>query len=451
MSDVMKLAVRVCFLYIRCIMDFHWLELIVILLLILANGFFAASEYALISARKSKIGHLVKKGYKRAESVQNLQSNPDGFIAAIQVGITLVGTLASVVGGATLVEHLTSVLANASIPSISHFANSIAVAIVVASIAFLTLVIGELVPKRLGLQHAEKISLYIAAPINFFMRLMFIPVSILTLSSRFILKILHQDKVPETGHITDEEIVQIITEGRKSGEFSQTEQELVASVFEFSESTVHRVMTPRTDISAINTDWPTEKVLQFITEQGRSRYPAFKDTIDNVIGLIYTKDIINILQHSQLIIIHDILRKPFFVPDSKSLSELLRDFQRKQMHMAIVLDEFGGTAGIITLEDIIEEIVGEIQDEYDTEEQEYQIRPDDSIIISSRMSVGNFNKLTGSRLPEDFADTMGGFIYNYLGDIPRMNQTIEYENLKFTVIEKTGHHIDKFRIVKSDG
>jgi putative hemolysin len=429
-------------------MDSYWLELLVIFVLILANGFFAASEYALISARRSKIAHLVHRGSRRARLVQKLQANPDRFIAAIQVGITLVGTLASVVGGATLVERLAAALSGASVAVIREFAESISIGVVVFSIAFLTLVIGELVPKRIGLQRAERISLSVARPISIFMGLAIIPVKVLVASSRLVLKVLRQDRITGKSRITEEEIVQIIAEGRKTGEFSKTEQELVASVFQFADVTVHKAMTPRTDISAISVDWPTQRAIQYITEEGFSRYPAYKDSIDNVVGLIYTRDIINVMQHSELIIIQDILHEPFFVPDSKKIPELLRDFQRKQMHMAIVLDDFGGTAGLITLEDIIEEIVGEIKDEYDVEEAEYSLQLDGSVIISSRMSVIDFNKLMESELPEDLADTMGGFIYNYLGEIPAVDQAIEFGDLRFTVAEKTGHLIDKLRVVR---
>jgi putative hemolysin len=431
-------------------MDLYWLELVVIFLLILANGFFAASEYALISARKSKIAHLVQKGSRNAKLVQQMQANPDGFVAAIQVGITLVGTLASVVGGATLVEHLTGVFSESTIPVLKDFAGSISIAVVVFSIAFLTLVVGELVPKRIGLQHAERISLSVARPMGLILKLAFIPIKVLVFTSRLVLKIMRQDKISAKSVITEDEIVQIIAEGRKTGEFSKTEQELVASVFEFSDVTVHKAMSPRTDISAISVDWPTQKAVQFVTENSFSRYPVYKDSIDNVIGLIYVRDILNVIQHSDVTILRDIMHEPFFVPDSKKIPELLRDFQRKQMHMAIVLDDFGGTAGLITLEDIIEEIVGEIQDEYDVEEMEYSRQADGSVIISSRMTVDDFNDLMGSELPEDAADTMGGFIYNHLGEIPSLNQVIEYEGLTFTVTKKTGHHIGRMSVVRSN-
>jgi CBS domain containing-hemolysin-like protein len=282
-----------------------------------------------------------------------------------------------------------------------------------------------------------------------FLKLAFVPIRVLLFTSGLVLKIMRQDKISTSSGITEEEIVQIIAEGRKTGEFSKTEQELVASVFEFTDVTVHKAMTPRTDISAISVDWPTQKAVQFVTEESFSRYPVYKDSIDNVIGLIYVRDILNVIQHSDLTILEDILHEPFFVPDSKKIPELLRDFQRKQMHMAIVLDDFGGTAGLITLEDIIEEIVGEIQDEYDVEEMEYSRQADGSVIISSRMTIDDFNDLMGSELPEDAADTMGGFIYDYLGEIPSLNQVIEYEGLTFTVTKKTGHHIDRLRAVRS--
>ncbi len=431
-------------------MDSYWLELVLIAVLILANGFFAASEYALISARKSKIAHLAQKGSNAARLVKRLQASPDGFVAAIQVGITLVGTLASVVGGATLVRVLNQFLSSLEIEFISRLSGSISIGVVVVGIAFLTLVIGELVPKRLALQHSSKISLAVARPIEIFMWLAFIPVKILTFSNRLVLRLLGQHDRNITGQITEDEIVQIIAEGRKSGEFSQEEQDLVQSIFEFTETTVHKVMTPRTDISAVNIDWTTEEALEIITIEGFSRYPVYRDSIDNIIGLIYTRDIINIFQSKNVVILNDILRTPFFVPDSKSISELMRDFQRLQIHMAIVLDEFGGTAGVVTLEDILEEIVGEIQDEYDVEETEYKMLPDGSMIVSSRMDVDDFNKIMGTNLPEDLADTIGGFIYTHLGEIPNTNQEIDYDGVIFKVIEKTGHRIEKIQVVKAD-
>jgi len=445
-SMLLSLAAGTEFIYICVTMDSHWLELIAIVILILANGFFAASEYALISARRSKISQLIKKGNKKAELVDRLHAKPNQFVAAIQVGITLVGTLASVVGGATLVRRLNSELSDSTVGIIRESAGSISITVVVLGIGFLTLVFGELVPKRLGLKHAERISLAVARAISIFMKVAYVPVKILTLSSRLVLKIIRQDSGPLQSVITEDEIVQIIAEGQESGEFSQTEHELIESVFEFTQSTVHKVMTPRMDISAVNVDWDVNKALRYISEEGFSRYPVFRDSIDNVIGMIYTRDIINILLHSGLIILQDIIRTPFFVPDSKGLTELLKDFQRKQIHMAIVLDEFGGTAGVVTLEDIMEEIVGEIWDEYDAEKPDHKFQADGSVIISSRMSVGDLNKLLDTRLPEDGADTMGGFIYNHLGDIPALNQTIEYGNVWITVTEKTGHQIDKLKI-----
>jgi len=446
----LNLAVGSAFVYIAVEMESCWLELAIIFVLILANGFFAASEYALISSRRSRIAGLVEKGSRRAKLLKQLKSNPDSFIAAIQVGITLVGTLASVVGGATIVDSLTVTVDEAFASISSQAAHTISIGIVVVSIAFLTLVLGELVPKRLGLQHAERIALSVSRFIYVFIRLAIIPVRVLTFCTQLVLRLLKQDKVPSHSAITEDEIVQIIADGQKSGDFSQTEKEMVASIFKFADRTVHHAMTPRTDISAINIGWSTDESLRFITEEGFSRYPVYKDSVDNVIGLVYTRDIINILQNADLIILHDLLRKPFFVPDSKKLSEMLKDFQRRQMHMAIVLDEFGGTAGIITLEDIIEEIVGEIQDEYDSEEIEYRILGDGSLIVSSRMDVSEFNKLLGTSLPEDLADTIGGFIYTYLGKIPRVNQTIEYEDVSFTVTEKTGHRIDRLKVVKKE-
>jgi putative hemolysin len=425
-----------------------WIEILIIILLILANGFFASSEIALISSRKSRIKHLAEKGNKKAQLVAKLQSKPDLFLATIQVGITLVGTLASVVGGARIVDLLQPLIKRIPSAPIQNASESIAIGIVVVVITYLLLVVGELVPKYLALAYPEKIAFKTVGPLNFLSKLAFIFVNILSTSSRSFVSIFLKRIPKESGFITDEELKFIVREGKTKGVFDQTEEELIRSALEFTDTTVRNAMIPRTEIVALDAKVDQAQVVRAVTEYGYSRIPVYKDNLDNIVGIIYAKDILNLLQNQELIILEDIIRKPYFVPDSKKISELLKEFQKKRIHMAIVLDEFGGTAGLITLEDIIEEIVGEIRDEYDRDEEEkIYILSDNLAIVSAGLFLGDFNEKFKTDLPEEF-NTVGGYLTSVLGRIPTLDEEIKLGDLTFVIFEKIGHRLKKIKVIK---
>jgi CBS domain containing-hemolysin-like protein len=243
----------------------------------------------------------------------------------------------------------------------------------------------------------------------------------------------------------------IVTEGRVKGIFEKTEAEIIHSVFEFTDTIVKRAMTPRTEVVGLEIGSDQNTVLRTVTEEGYSRLPVYRDTLDNVIGVIHAKDVINILQNSDLIILEDIIRKPYFVPDSMKISKLLREFQKKRAQMAIVLDEFGGTAGLITLEDIIEEIVGEIEDEYDEERKEIDLLPDGSAVVRGSIPLRELNEKLKINLPEEQFETLTGIIINTIGRIPLLDEKIELFDLDFTILEKVGHHLRKIKISKKAG
>ncbi len=425
-----------------------WIEILIILLLILANGFFASSEIALISARRSRIKQLSEKGHKKARLVHKLQKKPDVFLATIQVGITLVGTLASVVGGAKVVDHLKLWIVRIPSEPIQNYSESIAIGIVVVVITYLLLVLGELVPKYLALAHPEKVAFRTVGSVNFLSRLAFLPVKMLSNSSRFFVSLFLKRIPKESGFITDEELKFIVRDGKTKGVFDQTEEELIRSALEFTDTTVRNAMTPRTEIVALDKGAGQHQVIRAMTEEGFSRIPVFKDNLDNVVGIIYAKDIINLLQHRELIILEDILRKPYFVPDSMKISKLLKNFQKKRLHMAIVLDEFGGTAGLITLEDIIEEIVGEIRDEYDRdEEEEIYLLSDNLAIVNASLFMGEFNQKFGTDLPEEY-NTVGGYLTGTLGRIPLLDEEIRIGNLTFVIFDKVGPRLKKIKVIR---
>jgi putative hemolysin len=428
-----------------------WIEIALILLLILANGFFSSSEIALISVRRSLIRHLSEKGHKKAQLVDRLQNRPDVFLATTQVGITLVGTLASVVGGAKIVNFLIPLIQKIPSRAIQNSSESIAIGVVVVIITYLLLVLGELVPKYLALAYPEKVAFGTVGSVHFLSRLGFMVVKLLSNSSRFLVSLFVKRVPQESGFITDEELKFIVHEGKRKGIFDQTEEELIHSALEFTDVTVRNAMTPRTEIVALDMNSGQEQAFRAMTEEGYSRIPVYKDNLDNIVGIIYAKDMINLLQNRELIILEDILRKPYFVPDSMKISALLREFQKKRMHMALVLDEFGGTAGLITLEDIMEEIVGEIRDEYDREEEEeLYLLSDDLAIVNAGLYVGEFNQRFKTDLPEDY-NTVGGYLTGTLGRIPLLDEEIRIGNLTFVIFDKVGPRLKKIKVIREDG
>jgi putative hemolysin len=431
-------------------MDNYWIQIILIVALILANGFFASSEFSLITLRKSRVKELVDSGNKKARLVQRLQSEPEKFLATVQIGVTLVGTLASVVGGAKIVHLLTPLIKKIPLEFIQRWSESISIALVVIGIAYLSLVIGELFPKYIALRYSEKVALRVAGPIRFLSLLSFIIIKPLSFSTRGLMRLFIGKTPKEPPFISEEELKYIVTEGKDRGIFEKTEAEIIHSVFEFTDTTVKRTMTPRTEVVGLEISSDQKTVLRTVTEEGYSRLPVYKDNLDNILGIIHAKDVITILQHSDLIILEDIIRKPYFVPDSMKISELLREFQKRRSQMAIVLDEFGGTAGLITLEDIIEEIVGEIEDEYDEERKEIEILSDGSAIVRGSIPLRELNEKLKLNLPEEKFETLNGLLINTLGRIPILDEKLELFGIDFHILEKMGHHLQKLKINKKE-
>lgn len=424
------------------------LELLAIFVLILANGFFAASEFALIASRKSRILNLARKGDKRAARTRQFLKKPEKFLAAIQVGITFIATLAGVFSGATLVRSVTPYIRDIPVPAISKAAHPISIGIVVVVISILTVVIGELIPKYVALSNPEKIAMRVTRPISIFSRVTFVLVGILIGAAKLILRLFGYAKLPERSHITEDEINILISEGTEKGVFDKTEQKLIRSVFHFTDTTVRQAMTPRVDMVVIKTDWPQKKILEIMTKSGYSRYPVYDDTIDQIQGVLYTKDLISLMTLGEVVILKDIVRKPLFVPDSMPLTTLLRRIQKRKKHIAIVLDEFGGTAGLITLEDILEEIVGEIQDEHDQDQPEFVAHSDKVAFAAATFRVDELNEAFNVSLPLDVSDTLGGLMVEQFGRIPGLSDQVDIHGLKFTVLEMEGSRITRLRVEK---
>jgi len=423
-----------------------YLEIIAILVLILANGFFSLSEFSMVASRRSRLRQLMKKNYRHAHLALKIINQPENFLATVQLGITFIGVLAGVFSGMTIVNSLIPILTDWGVDP--QTARTIVFVFTVVIISLLTVVIGELVPKYLALARPERIASSVALPMIWFSRISYVVVKFMTIVAKLFLRLFGMKRIPERASVTEDEINMIIAEGREKGLFDATEQQIIHSVFDFSDTTARKAMTPRTDIIGINIEEKTEKVLRIVTRHGFSRYPVYEESLDNIVGLIYTKDIIKILMHSRLIAVKDIFRKPLYVPDSMKLNQLLEKFQQKKVHAAIVLDEFGGTAGLITLEDLIEEIVGEIQDEHDIEQREFVCESDTVAFASASYRVDELNDSFNTALPEDDADTLGGFVFNRVDHVLSKGEEIKIGSLLFTVLEVQGNRLKRFRIEK---
>ena len=429
-------------------MDNIYLEILAIVLLIIANGLFALSEFAIIASRKSRLKRMAREGNHAAARALKIHSRPESFLATIQVGITFVGTLAGVFSGLTIVHYVIPVIANIPVGFISRSAQSISFLLVVIVIAFTTVIIGELVPKYLAISRPERIASAISRPVAILIKISFLPVKILTATARGIIGLIGPKRTSERAHITEEEIDILIAEGTEKGVFDDTERAIIHSVFDFTDTTARQAMTPRTDIVGIDVNDDSEKILKLIISNEFSRYPVFEETLDRIVGMIYTKDIIDVLRHSQPIVPKDIMHKPLFVPDSMMLNTLLRTFQQKRVHAAIVLDEFGGTAGMITLEDILEEIVGEIQDEFDSDQKEFVRKSDTLAFAAGSLRVEELNDLFETGFSEEGVDTLAGMIFEKLGHPAARGEQVIIKDVKMTVLEIEGNRIKRLRIEK---
>jgi CBS domain containing-hemolysin-like protein len=334
---------------------------------------------------------------------------------------------------------------------ISDASSWISLGIMVLGIGFLIVVFGELVPKSLALRYAEAIALRIAGPLHIISTVFRYPSRILVLASNLILAPLKDSTTFTESRFSEEEFKLILEEGAKTGVIDKTQRELIESVFEFTDTTAKEVMIPRPDVVALNIDMPREKIIKIVLEEGYSRMPVYRDTIDNIVGIVYTKDLLGLMEYRNIIIIQDVIRPAYFVHETTKISRLLRDLQRQRLHMAVVIDEFGGTEGIITMEDIIEEIVGEIHDEYDEELKDIESVGDGSFLVNARTQIKAFNERFQVELPQtDEYETISGFLYKLTGRIPELNEEILYENLKFTIVKKSQRRIRLVRVRKGE-
>lgn len=429
-------------------MDSIITELFVIILLIAVNGFFSMSEFAIISIRKSRISQLVAEGDQRAVIVEKYQQDPHPLLAVIQIGVTVAGSAASTVGGIIAIQHLRPLISSAPWPFLSTAAEPLAAFIIIAVISFVTLIIGELVPKAIGLQYADRIALFLALPMQIVSRICAPVVALLTFSSKSVLGLLGI-KGEQDAFITREEVQHLVSEGHESGVFSEAEHEYIRNVFEFTHTCVREVMIPRTRMVALELSLSRDDLLAVILENQYSRYPVYCATIEDIVGVVHDKDMIGPLVRGEQINLASLLRPPIFVPESKRVNDLLKEMQRSRNHMALVVDEYGGLSGLVTTEDLLEELVGEIEDEHDAGELGKIVpQPDGSWLVDGLVSVFDLQDPLQIRL-EDAPnyDTLAGLVLNELGRMPEQGETLDWQGFRLVCEQVTRTAVLQVRVI----
>ncbi len=425
-------------------------ELLVIVLLTVLEGFFVASEIALVSIRRSRVEQLVDEGNHGARRVRRLLDDPGRFLAVAQIGLTFLGFFASAYAAVSLVDRLTGLISKLDV--LRDSAPGIALVIVTVLLALFTIVFGELVPKTLALAYPERFALAFARPIDLLGRLLGPLVALLTGLTRAVVRPFGAD-VSRASQITAEELRLIVERGGQQGVLEAEEEQMINAVIELGDRRLHEVMVPRIDMVTLTASATMDEAIDTIVGEGHSRVPVYEETVDEVVGILYAKDLLPFLKASgePRPSIRSILRTPLFAPESMSIDDLLHEFQRKKVHIAIVLDEYGGTAGLVSIEDLLEEIVGEIQDEYDTEEEMVVRLSEDEIRVDGRVAVDDLAELfdmTISLEDEDEYDTIGGLVFHRIGRIPVPGDQVEVGGIRLTVESTDGRRVAKVMAVR---
>lgn len=428
------------------------MQIIFLIILIFINAFFAASEIAFISLNDLKVEKAAKEGNKKAIKIKKMLKNPSEFLATIQIGITLAGFLSSAFASETFADRLAPIL-NTWLPYLSvDVWKVIAVVIITIILSYFTLVFGELVPKRLAMKNSEKIAYATIGVVSFISKVTIPFVKLLTASTNAISKMLGVNQTEEET-VTEEEIRMMIDVGRQKGTIEENEKEIINNVFEFNDKNVSEVMVHRTDIRAIDGDLSINEAIQDLSENCRySRIPVYEEDIDKIIGLLPIRELLFSSKNKNTKI-KNICRKVFTVPETKALDELFREMQKNKEQMAIVIDEYGGTAGLITMEDILEELVGDIYDEYDTVEKKYEKINDTTFILKGDLNLYEVEKILDVDIEEEYADTLSGHLLEYLGRIPREKEKaqVQIENVVYTIEKIKDNKILKVRAEKKKG
>lgn len=429
-----------------------WMYIILLLFLILTNAFFAMSEIAVISLNDSKLKKMAGNGDKKARTLVKLIEEPSKFLATIQVGVTISGFLASAVAADTFTEYIVYFFRDSSISTSTIKAVSLVV--ITLLLSYFTLVFGELVPKRLAMQNYEKISFTVSKPLSILYKIEKPIVALLSASTNGILRLLGIDPSQKPEEVTEEEIRMMIDVGNESGTIEQSEKDMLHNIFDFDDRIVDEIMTHRTEITAVDINSSLNEIIDIALEEGYSRMPVYEDDLDNIVGILYIKDLLKLVleQSTENFDIRDYMRKALYIPETNRCKDLFQEFQKTKVQMAVIVDEYGGTSGIVTMEDLIESIVGNIQDEYDDEEEEIRFISDNIYEIDGMFALDKIEKLFNIRFSQDEDydyDTISGYITGFLGRIPSRDEhpVITVDNVDFEVLNVEEHRITAVQAV----
>ncbi|RJQ41724.1 MAG: HlyC/CorC family transporter [Nitrospiraceae bacterium] len=413
------------------------LPIVVIALSIVFIAILSSSESSFIAVNKIRIRSLMEKGDSRAKAVQKILDEHDKLFSAVILSGNLFTVLATSIGTALALRYFGE--------------NGIIIATIVMT--FLTVVFGELAPKTFAVSHSERVSLFLARPVAFYIKIISPLVWIFKVSSNFIIKLLGGKERPVSPFVTEEEIKTMISIGEEEGTLEEEEKEMLHKVFEFGDKVVTEAMVPRTEIVSISDDSTVGDALKLVLEEGYSRFPVIKESIDSVTGILYVKDIVKQMAQGKIenyTPITEIVREAYYIPENKMVTELLDEMQKNKFQIAIVMDEYGGTAGLITLEDIMEEIVGGLQDEFEAMEgeKEVEIIDERTSIVAGQTGLDEINELVGAELVSEDFHTIGGFVFGLFRRLPKVGEQVRYHNLRFLILEMEDRKISKVKITK---
>lgn len=408
-------------------------ELAALVILLALSAFFSASETAMFSASKVKIRHMAEEGNPRAMLTRKLLDQPSRLISTILIGNNVVNIGATALATALSIEVFGSTGAG----------------IATGAMTFFVLVFGEITPKTIAAKRAEAVALRVSSSLNNLGTIMLPIIKILNFLSSGIIR-LFGGTAPENPYITEEELRMLVNVGQEEGTIDADEREMIDSIFEFDDTLVREVMVPRIDIIAVNINDTIENLTNLIVEVGHSRIPVYENTVDNIVGVIYAKDLLKPLQNceKEAPTILKLMRTAYYVPESKKVRDLFEELRKEKVHMAIVLDEYGGTAGLVTIEDLIEEIMGDIQDEFDREEIHIETISENTLLVDARTSIYDINELLETDLPDDEFETISGLVFHSLGKVPSEGQELDIDDLHIIVEKVAGRRAVKLRLIK---
>jgi putative hemolysin len=414
------------------------LRIIVVLLLVLGNAFFVAAEYALVTARRARLRELANHGNRRARIALRIMDSPVRFIGTVQLGITAFSIALGAIGE-PLVEHFLD----------PFLATTVAFVIAFSIVTYLHVTLGELVPKAIALTKNESTALWVALPVEAFFIATYPLVWFLQESSNAFTRLFGIRPAPAgvVAH-TEEDIRMIVAQAGETGVVEEVEEEMFYKVFDFADKEAHEVMVPRPEVIAISVDLPARECLAAVVDSPYTRYPAYKDSLDQILGILHVRDLFSALYERGIenVMIADLLRKPYIVPETKDLAALLAEFRQQNQHMAIVVDEYGSMQGIVTLEDLLEEIVGEIEDEYDLPDESLEQIDDHTIRVHGTFPIDDFNEQFDVGMPDEDYHTLAGFVFGQLGRAPAAGDEVTWNGLKFEVIEVEGTRIERLQV-----